>query len=111
VEKSDDPRLKQLAIEEAGNCPSGRLVAWGKMSGQPLEPKFEPSISVTEDTVQKVSGPLWVKGGVEIEAADGFSYEVRNRVTLCRCGRSVNKPFCDGNHCKIKFNDGDEKLK
>jgi len=110
AEKSDDPKLKQMAIEEVGNCPSGRLVAWEKISGQPIEPKFEPSISVTEDVVQKVSGPLWVKGGVAIEAADGFAYEVRNRVTLCRCGRSANKPFCDGNHCKIKFNDGDEAI-
>ncbi len=102
AEKSDDPRLKQMAIEEAGNCPSGRLVAWEKMSGQPHEPGFAPSISVTEDTVQKVSGPLWVKGGVPIEASDGYQYEVRNRVTLCRCGRSGNKPFCDGRHTKIK---------
>ena len=61
--------------------------------------------------MQKVSGPLWVKGGVAIEASDGFAYETRNRVTLCRCGRSSNKPFCDGTHCKTKFNDGDEALK
>jgi CDGSH-type Zn-finger protein len=111
AEKSDDPRLKQMAIEEAGNCPSGRLVAWEKISGKPLEPAFEPAISVTEDVVQKVSGPLWVKGGVEIETSDGFNYEVRNRVTLCRCGRSANKPFCNGNHVRIKYNDGDEVLK
>ncbi len=102
AEKSDDPRLKQMAIEEACNCPSGRLVAWEKMSGQPTEPRFEPSISVTEDTVQKVSGPLWVKGRVPIVASDGYQYEIRNRVTLCRCGRSGNKPFCDGRHTRLK---------
>ena len=102
TEKSDDPRLKQMAIEEAGNCPSGRLVAWEKLSGEPHEPNFEPSISVTEDKVQKVSGPLWVKGGVQLEASDGYQYEVRNRVTLCRCGRSGNKPFCDGRHVHVK---------
>jgi len=102
TEKSDDPQLKRLAIEEAGNCPSGRLVAWEKMSGQPLEPPCEPSISVTEDEVQQVSGPLWVKGRVPIEASDGFQYEVRDRVTLCRCGRSGNKPFCDGRHVHLR---------
>jgi CDGSH-type Zn-finger protein len=58
-----------------------------------------------------VSGPIWAKGGITVEAADGFQYEVRNRVTLCRCGASKNKPFCDGTHCSIKFNDGDETLK
>jgi len=30
--------------------------------------------------------------------ADGRAYEVRNRVSLCRCGKSKNKPFCDGSH-------------
>jgi CDGSH-type Zn-finger protein len=39
-----------------------------------------------------------VRGGITIESADGVPYEVRNRVTLCRCGRSDNKPFCDASH-------------
>ena len=46
-----------------------------------------------------------VRGGIQIESADGFKYEVRNRVTLCRCGKSQNKPFCDGTHAQIKFRD------
>jgi putative NADH-flavin reductase len=45
---------------------------------------------------------LWVggAGGLEVPvvSADGETYEVRNRMTLCRCGRSANKPFCDGSH-------------
>ena len=51
-------------------------------------------------------GPLWVRGGVRVDAADGEPYEVRNRVTLCRCGASENKPFCDGTHQDIGFRDG-----
>ena len=39
-------------------------------------------------------------------AEDGYRYEVRNRVTLCRCGASKIKPFCDGSHAAIKFKDG-----
>ena len=31
-------------------------------------------------------------------SAEGKLYEVRNRVTLCRCGKSTNKPFCDSSH-------------
>ena len=52
------------------------------------------------------SGPIWVKGGIPIESADGTEYETRNRVTLCRCGQSKNKPFCDGAHISIGFKSG-----
>jgi len=45
-------------------------------------------------------GPLWCAGGIPIEAEDGTPYEIRNRVTLCRCGKSLNKPFCDSRHLK-----------
>lgn len=102
--------LRAIAIEEACNCPSGRLVAWKKSDNQPIEPEFEPSISLVEDPVHHVSGPLWVKGGVPVVSHDGTPYEIRNRVTLCRCGRSGNKPFCDGTHIKAGFKDGDKKL-
>jgi CDGSH-type Zn-finger protein len=49
------------------------------------------------------NGPLWVLGGIPIEAPDGFVYEVRNRQLLCRCGHSQNKPFCDGTHWRTHF--------
>jgi len=105
VENSDDPEAKKLAIQESCNCPSGRLVVTDKKTGETVEPKFDPSISVTEDLGAGTSGPLWVKGGVVVESADGEDYEVRNRVTLCRCGKSQNKPFCDGNHVSAGFID------
>lgn len=98
IEKSDDPKAKEIAIEEACNCPSGRLVVIDKASGEPIEPDFEPSISVVEIPDEKLSGPLWAKGHIPVESSNGTPYEVRNRVTLCRCGRSHNKPFCDGTH-------------
>lgn len=101
--KSDDPKNKEFAIEEACNCSSGRLTAVEKSN--PIEPKFEPSISVTEDIPAEVSGPLWVKGGIPIESSDGTVYEKRNRQTICRCGKSCNKPFCDGGHIEAGFND------
>jgi CDGSH-type Zn-finger protein len=106
TEHSDDPESRRIAVEEAGNCPSGRLVAWDKETGKPIEPAFEPSLSLTQDTKHFVSGPVWVKGGVPVESADGFVYEIRNRMTLCRCGASKGKPFCDGSHLKLRFNDG-----
>jgi CDGSH-type Zn-finger protein len=111
VPKVDDEESRALAEKIAGQCPSGRLVIWDKQSEQPVEPLFEKSISLVEDPDAGVSGPIWLKGGVPLESADGRKYETRNRVTLCRCGQSGNKPFCDGSHIDTEFNDGDESLK
>lgn len=101
---------KNIAIQEACDCPSGRLVACDKQSGKPIEPHFEPSLGLIEDPARKASGPLWVKGGVPIESSNGLMYEVRNRVTLCRCGKSKNKPFCDGSHIAANFKDRDSSV-
>ena len=59
-----------------------------------------------EDPALGVSGPLLVRGGIRVQSASGESYEIRNRQTLCRCGASSNKPFCDGSHASMKFHDG-----
>ncbi len=95
---SDIESHRKTAIEQACNCPAGRLVAVDKKSGKPIEPDFDKSISVTYDQSIGMSGPLWVKGGISVESSDGHIYETRNRVTLCCCGKSKNKPFCDGAH-------------
>jgi CDGSH-type Zn-finger protein len=97
--QSADPEAKQTAIEEACDCPSGRLVTWEK-NGKVIEPDFEPSIGLVDDTQTGKMGPIWVRGGIQVESAEGKNYETRNRVTLCRCGKSTNKPFCDGSHLK-----------
>jgi CDGSH-type Zn-finger protein len=65
-----------------------------------IEPKLPQEISALADIAAGVHGPLWIKGGIPIEDANGKLYPVRNRVTLCRCGRSVNKPFCDATHMR-----------
>lgn len=106
VERDDD-ESKQIVIEESCLCPSGRYTA-DDVGGQGvIEPELEESVAVTQDPHKGVSGPLWVKGGIPVESADGSTYEVRNRVTLCRCGGSKNKPFCDGTHIRIGFTDED----
>lgn len=92
VEQSNDQKAKETLTEEACCCPSGRLVAVDKKTGKAIEPKLEKSIGIPKN------GPLYVKGGIPIESSEGFEYEVRNRMTLCCCGKSKNKPFCDGSH-------------
>jgi CDGSH-type Zn-finger protein len=98
VKQADNPETRRLVEHEAGHCPAGRLVVWDRETGKPIEPKFEPSLGLIEDTAKKVSGPIWVRGGIPVVAADGKTYEIRNRMTLCRCGKSDNKPFCNGAH-------------
>jgi len=105
VEHTDRAEVRATFIRQVNNCPSGRLVAWDRATGKPIEHHLPLSIGVIEDPPQAVSGPLWLRGGIPVMAADGFAYEVRNRVTLCRCGASRHKPFCDGTHAAIKFRD------
>jgi CDGSH-type Zn-finger protein len=103
VAGTDDPDVRANFIRQVGDCPAGRLVAWDKQTGKAVEPHLEPSIGLVEDPQRDCSGPIWVRGGITIVGADGIGYEVRNRVTLCRCGQSQNKPFCDGTHAAVQF--------
>lgn len=70
-------------------CPTGAL----KMQG----PHAVPPDSVL--TVRAVpDGPLEVRGSYRLVADDGTETEGPARASLCRCGRSGNKPYCDGSH-------------
>ncbi len=106
IERTDDPRVRALVVREAAHCPSGRLVLREKATGQTVEPTLPPSIGVVEDPTLGCSGPLWVRGGVRVESENGTPYELRNRLTLCRCGSSTNMPFCNGSHASVQFQDG-----
>jgi CDGSH-type Zn-finger protein len=109
VKDSDNPQIRQTVIEETFDCPSGRLVVHDKKTGQAIEPKFEKSIVAIEDPSVGVSGPLWVRGCIPVESADGKTYRTRNRITLCRCGKSQNKPFCDSSHYPEEHEHKEEK--
>lgn len=50
--------------------------------------------------VPSVNGPLLLKGAVEIRDASGGVAYHGTKAALCRCGRSENKPFCDGSHAR-----------
>jgi CDGSH-type Zn-finger protein len=58
----------------------------------------------TRITIQN-NGSLRVEGDFEIVDAEGRTFGLggRPRVTLCRCGQSNNKPFCDGSHKTCGF--------
>lgn len=109
TETSFDDLSRRQAIRQASMCPSGRLMIWGNGSDLPFERKYEPSLGLIEDDALRVSGGLWVRGGIAIASQDGISYEIRNRTVLCRCGESANKPYCDGSHASLRWRDGLEK--
>jgi CDGSH-type Zn-finger protein len=105
VDQTNRPTVRSMFIRQVGNCASGRLVARDNATGKDVEPHLPASIGLVEDPAQGCSGPLWLRGRIPLVSADGFEYEARNRVTLCRCGQSKNKPFCDGTLAAIKFTD------
>ena len=51
------------------------------------------------------NGPLLVHGKIELVDADGNPFDIggREKVALCRCGQSQNKPLCDGAHGRCGF--------
>ncbi len=99
VKKTEDDHTVDEIKNEVAHCLSGRLTLYDN-DNKLLEPALEQKISVIEDPYNEVHGPLWVQGGIAIENEHGETYEIRNRVTLCRCGHSHNKPFCDGKHVR-----------
>lgn len=96
---------QKRAIAMAHHCPSGRLIVWDNQAREPIETPTEPSLGLIEDYVNRCSAGIMVQGGIPVKSGNGTFYEVRNRQTLCRCGQSSNKPFCDGSHASIKFQD------
>jgi CDGSH-type Zn-finger protein len=100
IAASDDTRARSLAIAMMERCPSGSY-SYKLEEGQPnIEPDLPQQIADTTEVTSygPIQGPLWVTGYVEIVRSDGQPFEPRNRVTLCNCGLSSNKPLCDGTH-------------
>lgn len=105
---SADTNAKSQIMAMVDRCPSGTFVYELPVDGKMTEIEAElprEIAAISEDTHTHYAGPLWVTGGIPIMKSDGTFLETRNRVTLCRCGQSKNKPFCDGSHAKIDFKD------
>jgi CDGSH-type Zn-finger protein len=89
---------RDAIIAQVRACPSGAL-SYSIDGIEHRDQDHQPTITVSKD------GPYRVTGGVELpdeRRAEGASTE---HYTLCRCGGSKNKPFCDGTHWYINFRD------
>ena len=93
-----DGAAVEEVIATVRKCPSGALSY--AIDGVEAEDVVRPAKVVVTD-----NGPYAVSGAVELPGVafgDGAS---REHYTLCRCGASKNKPFCDGSHWRVGFRD------
>jgi CDGSH-type Zn-finger protein len=92
VSAPDDCEREKI-IATIRQCPSGSLAY--KLDGKTHNEFFsEPEIFVSQD------GPLHVRGGVVMNE---HTPPTTDHYTLCRCGASKNKPYCDGAHKEAGF--------
>ena len=87
-----DAATPEAVAEIAHNCPSG-AIAYERLDGGPAEQA--PQVNLVR---LRENGPLAFHGALEISGA-----EIGFRATLCRCGASKNKPYCDGSHAGAGF--------
>jgi len=92
MDKSETSRI----VETVNACPSGAI------SIKTSKPPNIMSIEATSSEGIKINiisnGPAKIAGACVITLADGTIIEKPNGVSLCRCGGSSNKPFCDASH-------------
>jgi len=79
-------------------CPSGAL-SYSIGGVEHRDRDGSPAILVSRN------GPYFVSGGIELVDAPWREGASREHYTLCRCGQSKNKPFCDGSHWSAGFDD------
>jgi CDGSH-type Zn-finger protein len=99
-----DGDVRSHLIGMVERCPSGTYTWAPSVEAPDVEPALPPAVAVTSEG-GGAAGSLWVTGGIPVERSDGHPFETRNRVTLCRCGRSKSKPLCDGTHREVGFRD------
>lgn len=88
----------ETIIETVRKCPSGAL-SYSVDGVENRDQQREPAITVTSD------GPYAVVGGIHLIGQSWGQGASTEHYTLCRCGGSKNKPFCDGTHWSIGFKD------
>jgi CDGSH-type Zn-finger protein len=99
---AEDSDVRARVIALIDRCPSGSYTYSLEEDGPDIEADLPVAIAITEEE-RSLAGAIWVTGGIPVSRSDGEPFETRNRVTLCRCGHSENKPLCDGTHRTIDF--------
>lgn len=88
-------------------CDGSHVAAGFVASGEPECLDCEPPAALPAGKVISImpmaDGPLVVHGAVAIMASGGHQISAAPGPTLCRCGHSANRPFCDGSHARVGF--------
>ena len=79
-------------------CPSGAL-SYTKDGVTYQDQNRKPAATIFPN------GPYCIVGGIALNDPTGATPESKEHYTLCRCGASRNKPFCDGKHFRARFRD------
>lgn len=97
---------REEIITRVRSCPSGALsyALDGLERRDDVDQDREPTITVSKD------GPYRITGGIELHDEQGNDVpraqgSSREHYSLCRCGKSKNKPFCSGMHWYVNFHD------
>jgi CDGSH-type Zn-finger protein len=93
-----DGAAAQEIVATIRKCPSGAL-SYSIGGTEHRDQEREAAVTVTDH------GPYAVTGGVELLGVPFGQDASREHYTLCRCGASKNKPFCDGSHWQANFRD------
>ncbi|MEV0151194.1 ferritin-like domain-containing protein [Nonomuraea sp. NPDC050733] len=104
LDDTADSDVRSDVMGRIDHCPSGSYSYALERGGETIEADLPRAISVLEEE-DGLASALWVTGGIPITRSDGRPLETRNRMTLCRCGHSGNKPLCDGTHREIGFHE------
>ncbi|MGW4404863.1 ferritin-like domain-containing protein [Nonomuraea sp. NPDC004702] len=104
LDDTADSDVRSDVMGRIDHCPSGSYSYALERGGETIEADLPHAVSVLEEE-DGLAGALWVTGGIPVTRSDGLPLETRNRMTLCRCGHSGNKPLCDGTHREIGFHE------
>ncbi len=102
-----DGATTERVIDQVRKCPSGALSYFFNENSVSDGENETPTVTGENATITNINvtpnGPLLINADCTITYSDGRQEIRKGKTTLCRCGASSNKPYCDGSHNRIGF--------
>jgi len=100
--KMDGATTEEI-IDIVAQCPTQAISYYWNHKGQKTEEEK------TEVVIIK-NGPFLIKGSFKVLDIDGNEIVSENPASLCRCGQTKDRPFCDGSHIQYDFKIDDKSF-